>query len=415
MDNDWNFDQENRDERQKKSSIAGLAALGVVIALVLGSLYYSFHDRYRAAFTADQYLEQVQTAQNQKTAEQEDTLSASQNNTERVRGPQDVSDVVEATMPSIVAITSESVQTVESFFYGRVQIPSEGAGSGIIIGQNDTELLIATNYHVIEDASSISVSFSVGAEDNTVVEAKTKGRDASKDLAVVSINIDAIPQQVLSEIRIAILGDSDALLVGQRAIAIGNALGYGQSVTAGIVSAVDRELTVDGTTQTYIQTDAAINFGNSGGALLDDKGHVIGINSAKAASSGVERMGYAIPINEAKPILEELMNRVTREKVASGEQGSLGIRAQNVSAQAQFLYDIPAGAYVTEVQTGSAAELADIQPGDIITEWDGTAIDSVETLAEQLGYYRSGETVEVRYVTGRSGIYEEQACFVTLR
>ncbi len=415
MDNNWNFDQENRNKGQKRSSVAGLMALGVVIALVLGSLYYSFQDRYRAAFTADMYLEQSQTIQNQKPVEQADTLSASQNNTDRVRGSLDVSDVVEAAMPCIVAITSESVQTVESFFYGRVQIPSEGAGSGIIIGQNDTELLIATNYHVIEDASSLSVSFSVGAEDNTVVEAKIKGSDVSKDLAVVSISIDAIPQQVLSKIRIAVLGDSDALAVGQKAIAIGNALGYGQSVTAGIVSAVDRELTVDGTTQTYIQTDAAINFGNSGGALLDDKGQVIGINSAKAASSGAERMGYAIPINEAKPILEELMNRVPREKVESGEQGSLGIRAQNVSAQAQFLYDIPSGAYVTEVQAGSAADLAGIEPGDIITEWDGVAIDSVETLAEQLGYYRSGETIEVRYVTGRSGIYQEQAGSVTLQ
>ena len=211
------------------------------------------------------------------------------------------------------------------------------------------------------------------------------------------------------------LGDSDALAVGQRAIAIGNALGYGQSVTAGIVSAINRELTVDGTTQTYIQTDAAINFGNSGGALLDDKGQVIGINSAKAASGGAERMGYALPINEAKPILEELINRVPREKVETGEQGSLGIRAQNVSAQAQFFYDIPAGAYVTEVQAGSAADLAGIRSGDIITEWDGTAIDSVESLVEQLGYYCSGETVEVRYVTGRSGIYEEQVGPITLQ
>ena len=332
-----------------------------------------------------------------------------------MRGSLDVSDVVEAAMPCIVAITSESVQTVESFFYGRVQIPSENSGSGIIIGQNDTELFIATNYHVIEDASSISVSFSVEAKENTVVEASVKGSDSSRDLAVVSISKDAILQQVLSKIRIAVLGDSDALAVGQRAIAIGNALGYGQSVTAGIVSAINRELTVDGTTQTYIQTDAAINFGNSGGALLDDKGQVIGINSAKAASGGAERMGYALPINEAKPILEELINRVPREKVETGEQGSLGIRAQNVSAQAQFFYDIPAGAYVTEVQAGSAADLAGIRSGDIITEWDGTAIDSVESLVEQLGYYCSGETVEVRYVTGRSGIYEEQVGPITLQ
>ncbi len=415
MDNNWNFDQENRNEGQKRHSVAGLIALGVVIALVLGSLYYSFRDRYSTVFSEDSYLKQTAAAANESPVQQVDSLTESQNDTGRVRGSLDVSDVVEAAMPCIVAITSESVQTVESFFYGRVQIPSENSGSGIIIGQNDTELFIATNYHVIEDASSISVSFSVEAKENTVVEASVKGSDSSRDLAVVSISKDAILQQVLSKIRIAVLGDSDALAVGQRAIAIGNALGYGQSVTAGIVSAINRELTVDGTTQTYIQTDAAINFGNSGGALLDDKGQVIGINSAKAASGGAERMGYALPINEAKPILEELINRVPREKVETGEQGSLGIRAQNVSAQAQFFYDIPAGAYVTEVQAGSAADLAGIRSGDIITEWDGTAIDSVESLVEQLGYYCSGETVEVRYVTGRSGIYEEQVGPITLQ
>ena len=415
MDNNWNFDQENRNEGQKRHSVAGLIALGVVIALVLGSLYYSFRDRYSTVFSEDSYLKQTAAAANESPVQQVDSLTESQNDTGRVRGSLDVSDVVEAAMPCIVAITSESVQTVESFFYGRVQIPSENSGSGIIIGQNDTELFIATNYHVIEDASSISVSFSVEAKENTVVEASVKGSDSSRDLAVVSISKDAILQQVLSKICIAVLGDSDALAVGQRAIAIGNALGYGQSVTAGIVSAINRELTVDGTTQTYIQTDAAINFGNSGGALLDDKGQVIGINSAKAASGGAERMGYALPINEAKPILEELINRVPREKVETGEQGSLGIRAQNVSAQAQFFYDIPAGAYVTEVQAGSAADLAGIRSGDIITEWDGTAIDSVESLVEQLGYYCSGETVEVRYVTGRSGIYEEQVGPITLQ
>ena len=415
MDNNWNFDQENRNEGQKRHSVAGLIALGVVIALVLGSLYYSFRDRYSTVFSEDSYLKQTAAAANESPVQQVDSLTESQNDTGRVRGSLDVSDVVEAAMPCIVAITSESVQTVESFFYGRVQIPSENSGSGIIIGQNDTELFIATNYHVIEDASSISVSFSVEAKENTVVEASVKGSDSSRDLAVVSISKDAILHQVLSKIRIAVLGDSDALAVGQRAIAIGNALGYGQSVTAGIVSAINRELTVDGTTQTYIQTDAAINFGNSGGALLDDKGQVIGINSAKAASGGAERMGYALPINEAKPILEELINRVPREKVETGEQGSLGIRAQNVSAQAQFFYDIPAGAYVTEVQAGSAADLAGIRSGDIITEWDGTAIDSVESLVEQLGYYCSGETVEVRYVTGRSGIYEEQVGPITLQ
>ena len=288
MDNNWNFDQENRNEGQKRHSVAGLIALGVVIALVLGSLYYSFRDRYSTVFSEDSYLKQTAAAANESPVQQVDSLTESQNDTGRVRGSLDVSDVVEAAMPCIVAITSESVQTVESFFYGRVQIPSENSGSGIIIGQNDTELFIATNYHVIEDASSISVSFSVEAKENTVVEASVKGSDSSRDLAVVSISKDAILQQVLSKIRIAVLGDSDALAVGQRAIAIGNALGYGQSVTAGIVSAINRELTVDGTTQTYIQTDAAINFGNSGGALLDDKGQVIGINSAKAASGGAE-------------------------------------------------------------------------------------------------------------------------------
>ncbi|MDD3795364.1 MAG: trypsin-like peptidase domain-containing protein [Lachnospiraceae bacterium] len=421
--NIYYFHQENeqRDENKNGSShlkMGGVVALGIVTALVIGSLIYSFQGNNRIVWpTAEEENSAANrlvlgNSQSENEVTQEKQL---QSQSTAPKGSLDVSDVVAATMPGIVSITSESVQEVEYFFYGTYEIPSESAGSGIIIAQSDTELLIATNYHVVDGADSLTVCFSTEDTEDAIVSANVKGTDAEQDLAVIAVKLNDISDEVLSQIRIVSLGDSDSLQVGQRAIAIGNALGYGQSVTAGIVSALNRSLTIDNVESTFIQTDAAINFGNSGGALLNASGEVIGINSAKATSSGVEGMGYAIPINAAKPILEDLINKVTREKVDASEKGSLGIDAKSVSQEAQQVYNIPAGAFVYKVEPGAAADEAGIIQGDIIIKMDGTRINSADALENLLNYYKEGETVEVVYETGGSGSYREKTVSVTLQ
>lgn len=408
--------------RRNRNKTGGVVLLGIVTALVLGSFLFSFRNQPRQTMTVDELLESAAAAEAEAGSKTsaldnlEDLFEPVEEET-RVRGPLDVSDVAEAVMPSIVSITSQTMQVVESYFYGRYEIPSESAGSGIIIGQSDTELLIATNYHVVEDGDSLTVCFSAETEDaeDALASALLKGSDASKDLAVVAVNLDDISQDVLSQIRVASLGDSDELVVGETAVAIGNALGYGQSVTAGIISAVNRELTVEQVSQNFIQTDAAINFGNSGGALLNRQGQVIGINSVKATAQGVERMGYAIPINEAKPILEELMSRETREKVEEGSQGRLGISAKDVSQEAIEIYNISAGAFISEVYAGSAAEAAGLARGDIITEFDGSRVDSASALENLLSYYAAGEEVEIVFQTSREGAYQEMSTTAVLQ
>lgn len=434
MDDRWNQDEE-RNHYGKRVSLPGVIALGVVTAAVIGSVIFSFGDEEKVTIpSVSQLLEagaaedggSEQTAAENKDLEADnENLAAvsdgaaaevSLNSAGRIKGPLDVSDVVEVTMPSIVAITNESVQVVESYFYGSYEIPSESAGSGIIIGENEEELLVATNYHVVEDAEALTVCFSVEEDlaDDAIVSAKIKGTDSTRDLAVVAVVKEEIPTKVQEQIKIAQMGDSDALVVGEKAIAIGNALGYGQSVTAGIVSALNRELTIDKTPQAFVQTDAAINFGNSGGALLNADGQVIGINSAKAASDGVEGMGYAIPINDAKPILEKLMNRQTRDKVEDGEMGSLGVELRNVSEEAQELYGISAGAFVYSVSQDSALTGSGISKGDIITEFDDNRVGSAEELENLLNYYRVGETVTVVYETAVDGAYQEKTTELTL-
>lgn len=415
MNDRWNQDNQ-KGHQGRRVSLPGVIALGIVTAAVAGSVIFSFGEKEAVTIpSVSQLLE----------AGQEDNGSLTSNRQipgmepvtgERVKGPLDVSDVVEDTMPSIVAITSESVQVVESYFYGRYEIPSENAGSGIIIGENEDELLIATNYHVVEEADSITVCFSVEEEleDEAIAEAKVKGTDSARDLAVVAVAEGTIPEKIREKIKIAQLGDSDTLEVGEQAIAIGNALGYGQSVTAGIISAVNREMTIDKIPQKFIQTDAAINFGNSGGALLNREGRVIGINSAKAASSGVEGMGYAIPINDARPILEKLMDRVTRDKASDSEAGDLGAELRNVSEEAQQLYGISAGAFVYELFSGSPLDRAGIEEGDIITEFDENRISSAEELESLLAYYKAGESVRVVYETAVNGAYQEKMAEVTL-
>lgn len=328
-----------------------------------------------------------------------------------------VSDVAAAVMPAVVSITNKSVQEVRNWYsvygYGAptYERESTSAGSGIIIGQNDTELLICTNNHVVEGATEISVGFA----DDEVCQAVTKGTDASNDLAVVAVKLEDISDETMDAIKIAEIGDSDSLLVGEQVVAIGNALGYGQSVTTGIVSALNRSIDIDGYQADLIQTDAAINPGNSGGALLDMNGRVIGINSAKAAANGVEGMGYAIPISTAKPILEDLMNKKTRtEVVDEADSAYVGISGQGVSQEMSELYGIPGGIYLTEVQDGSPAEEAGLRKGDIITKFDGSGVSTMSELKNMLAYYAADEEVPVTIQRQSGEDYEETKLTLTL-
>lgn len=329
----------------------------------------------------------------------------------------DVSAVVENCMPSIVAITGKSVEDIETYYYGTQEYEAESAVSGIIIAQNDDELLIATNSHVVADTSDLNVCFSAEADDtdDLVAPAKIKGMDKDNELAVIAVQLSDIPEAVRSQLRIAKIGDSDALKVGQAAIAIGNALGYGQSVTSGIISVLNREITIDNFSKPVIMTDAAINFGNSGGALLNANGEVIGINVAKEAGQSSESMGYSIPINTAVPILKELVNRETRDKLSNSERGYIGATVVDVSDDAKDLYDMPQGAFVYEVSEGSAAEQAGIHKGDIITKFEGISVTDKEDLIDQMSYYKVGETVTLEVQSATNGSYEAREVEVTLQ
>ena len=331
----------------------------------------------------------------------------------------DVSDVVDKVMPSIVSITSMSVQEVQSFFGGTYEQTSEGAGTGIIIGKNDTELLIVTNNHVVEGSDTLTVTFN----DQSSVEANIKGTDATYDVAVIAVALDQISDDTMSAISVATLGDSTNLKIGEPAIAIGNALGYGQSVTTGVISALDRSVsttdTQTGETQEsgakLIQTDAAINPGNSGGALVNVNGEVIGINSAKLTGESVEGIGYAIPISDVSDLIQNLMNQETKTKVPENERGLLGITGMSVSDAFSQQIDVPAGVYVMEVSSGSGADEAGMTKGSIITAINGSSIDSMEALQEQLQYYAKGETVSLTILVPQSnGEYDEQTLDVTL-
>ena len=321
----------------------------------------------------------------------------------------DVSDIVENTLPSIVSITNMSVQEVQNFFGGISQQESESAGSGIIISQNDSELLVVTNNHVVEGSDTLTVTFN----DGNSVEAQIKGTDSARDLAVVAVPLDKISDDTMNAIKVATLGDSDSLKVGEPAIAIGNALGYGQSVTTGIVSATGR--TIDGFDGEYIQTDAAINPGNSGGALLNANGEVIGINSAKINSSAVEGMGFAIPISDASDVIQNLMNKETRSKVSDEERGYLGIKGYDVSEEGAQMYNVPTGVYVKEVMSGGGAEKAGLTKGSIITGFEGSSISGMSSLQEQLQYYKAGEEVTLTVqIPDKNGEYTEKDIKVTL-
>lgn len=425
--------KKNRNSFQKKAETT--VALAVIFGLVAAVVFQA------ANFTADRFLNtgsstaQIGTTQSVNlqeavsdsgsTDEQTIADTASENGT--------VAAVAQASMPSVVAITTVSVQEIPSFFgYGSRQYKSAASGSGIIVGDNDDELLIATNNHVVEGATTLSVCFigddvtnaeteTVNAGDNgdlnveDAVSAKIKGTDADNDLAVVAVKKADIPEDTLSQIKIAQIGSSDDLVVGQQVVAIGNALGYGQSVTSGWISALNRTIsTDDGDSTGLIQTDAAINPGNSGGALLNMKGELIGINSAKYADSSVEGMGYAIPISKAKPILEDLMNRETREKVDSSEKGYLGVVLANLTTEAIQMYNMPTGAFVRGVEQNSPAQESGLCKGDIIVKFDGQKVSDGDDLMDKLQYYKSGEKIEAVIARANNGVYEESTIELTL-
>ena len=346
------------------------------------------------------------------------------------KGSLDVSEIVSEALPSIVSITTKSVQEVQNYFgmygmYGyapqQQEQEVEGSGSGIIVGKNDDELLIATNYHVVEGADTLSVAFT----DGNAVEASVKGFDEERDLAVVSVSLDDVEDDTMDAISIANIGSSDDLKVGEQVVAIGNALGYGQSVTTGIVSAKNRRMDSDNNTVTdgsddssdgvnLIQTDAAINPGNSGGALLNMEGEVVGINSAKLASTEVEGMGYAIAISDVTDILQNLMNETSRDKLDDSEHGVLGIEGSSVSSEAVQMYGIPAGVFVKKVTEGGAADKAGLKANSVITEFNGKAVSSIDQLMEYLSYYEPDEEVELTVQVPHGTSYKEETVKVTL-
>ena len=325
-------------------------------------------------------------------------------------GTSDIATIAKNAMPSIVSITNMSVQEVQSFFGGTQQQESTSVGSGIIIGQTDSELLILTNNHVVEGNEKLTVSF----VDNESVEANVKGTDSTKDLAVVAVKISDVKDSTMDKIAVATMGDSSKLEVGEQVVAIGNALGYGQSVTSGIVSATER--TLDGYEGgTLIQTDAAINPGNSGGALLNSNGEVIGINTAKVATDSVEGMGYAIPISDASDTIQNLMNQVTKTKVSEAEQGYLGIQGVDVSDESAKMYNMPTVVYISDVVKNAGAQQAGLTKGSVITGLEGTTISDMNSLKEQLQYHRVGDKVKVTVqVPGNNGEYTEKTVEVTL-
>ena len=338
------------------------------------------------------------------------TVSTTQTTNNGNKELTDVAQVAANVMPSVVSITNLTVQEVQNFFFGGTTIQEyESSGSGIIIGQNDSELLIVSNNHVVEGSSTLTVSFADGAS----VEGKIKGTDADIDLAIVAVPLSSISNETLDAIKVATLGDSDKLSVGEPAIAIGNALGYGQSVTCGIISALERE--IEGFDSELIQTDAAINPGNSGGALLNSNGEVIGINTVKVSADAVEGMGYAIPISDVNDIINDLMNRETREKVQEAKRGTIGIQGISVDEQTSQLYGLPQGVQISELIKGGAAEKAGVPKKSIITKFDGTRIKSMDDLQGQLEYYKAGEKVEIVVeVMDANGEYVEKTYEITL-
>lgn len=380
------------------AKVAGLAVLfGVVGGLSFQGVNY-ISGKVLGTGNSSQNSSQVQPVQTTDSADGE------------MKGS-DITQIAANSMPFVVSIQNMSVKQVQDFFGGIREQEQTSAGSGIIVGQNDSELMIVTNNHVIEKSQTLTVTF----HDETSVEAVVKGTDATKDLAVVAVPLKQISSDTKDSIKVAVLGDSENLLVGEEVIAIGNALGYGQSVTNGIVSAKDREIEMEGFDSKLIQTNAAINPGNSGGALLNSRGEVIGINTVKVNDSAVEGMGYAIPISDVTDIITNLMNKETRTQVPETRRGYIGIEGTNVDSQSSEQFGMPEGVYVSRVMKGGGAAEVGITKGCVITGIEGSGVNNMESLQEQLSYYRIGEkvTLTVQFPQGQ-GEYKEKDVEVTL-
>lgn len=403
--------------REKKPMTTGkkwvtVVAMALVFGLIAGGTMFGVN-------AAGNYLAGNDSSSDQ-VGQTQTTSSDSNSSSSDGSGQGTVAEVAKNAMPSVVTISTMSVEEMRSFFGGTQQYEVQGAGTGVIVGENDTELLIATNNHVVEGATSLSVGFI----DEESVEGEVKGTDVNNDLAVVAVKLSDIPEDTMNQIKTATVGDSDELQLGDQVVAIGNALGYGQSVTSGYVSALDRDLTLtdqSGTTINstgLIQTDAAINEGNSGGALLNMKGELIGINEAKSSSTStgaaVDNIGFAIPIDKAEESLQQLMNLKTREKVDASQASYLGIRGEDVSAEASELYGIPTGVVITEVVENGPADQAGVKKGDILTELDGRSISSMAQLQDVLQYYAAGETVDLVVQRSDNGEYQAQTLSITL-
>lgn len=416
MENQYSYYQPDQDENnyyqpedkspykkknnKKVPKWAKIVALGLAVGLIAG-----------AGFQTSNFLvgKVFGTTENGAASTDQEVGSAKLTSGSGEAVNSDIAEITKNAMPTVVSITNMSVTQVQSFFGGVQEQESESAGSGIIVSQTDTELLILTNNHVVEGNDTLTVSFI----DEESVEANIKGTDSARDLAVIAVELSDIKESTKNEIAVAQMGDSTQLQVGEQVIAIGNALGYGQSVTTGIVSAKERQL--DGIDSNLIQTDAAINPGNSGGALLNVNGEVVGINTAKVATDAVEGMGYAIPISDAQDVITELMNQKTKTKVSEEDRGYLGIQGVDVSEDSAQMYGMPTGVYVSEVSSGSGAKKAGITKGSIITSLEGNSIDGMTALQEQLQYYAVGDKVKVTLqVPENNGEYKEQTVEVTL-
>ena len=401
---------------KKKNTAAKVVAAVVILAFLvvgIGASYYAISNNKLAADIGTQVAESEDTQDTTTDTEVESTDTTVKTTTvsaETKAVVTDVTAVVSEVMPAMVIIHNNYTASASYFGYTQTQ-EATASGSGIIVAQNDSELLIATNYHVIEGADTLEVIF----DDDTTVEAYVKGTNSDMDLAVIAVLMDDLTEDTLSSIKVATLGDSDALTLGEPAIAIGNALGYGQSVTTGVISALNREVELDdGTTREFIQTDAAINPGNSGGALLNLQGEVIGINSNKIGGDTVEGMGYAIPISAAKPIIDELMNEATKIKVSDEERGYIGISGVSVTTDVSQVYGLPQGVYIAEVTAGGGAEAAGLEKGDVIVSFDGQEITSMDDLQTRLQYYAQGTTVTLTVMRQNGSEYTEYTYDVTL-
>ena len=392
---------------------AGITAAAVLFGTVAGGVMTGVnYVGARLTGLADITATAPAETEGTTTAQVPETSAASNNgSTTAVSTVTDVSSIAEKAMPSLVAI-NDTMTVEQNNFFGMPQTyQAQSSGSGIIVGQNDTELLIATNNHVVSGATDMKVTFT----DSTQVAAAVKGTDSATDLAIIAVKLSDIPSDTMSKIKVATLGNSDNVKVGQQVIAIGNALGYGQSLTVGYISALDREITDEnGIQHTYIQTDAAINPGNSGGALLDLNGNVIGINAAKNASTEVEGMGFAIPMSKAQEILNNLMTKKTRETVDESAQGYLGIQETNIDANASKEYGMPVGIYVYKIVEGGAAANSDLKEKDIITKFDGQSLTNMEELKQMLTYYEGGSTVSLTVQSLVNGSYVEHEVQITL-